>query len=175
MKTPLSSDWVPNRDLFSESSDWVTNKEPTWLRIAPIVAITILVALTLWARRTEIDSPTPMAVSVLSQKRIEAGWELTLVSPLRDTGPPRGSHRALLQVQGPSSGYTRIGGIVKMLDAASSSSVLRLSMFTADALVDCSGKAGVLYMMTDRTTVADMILGLIKRRGGGSNAGSQSE
>jgi hypothetical protein len=41
--------------------------------------------------------------------------------------------------------------------------------------VDCSGKAGVLYMMTDRTTVADMILGLIKRRGGGSNAGSQSE
>jgi len=164
MNSPLSPDWVPDRKILAETSDWVTGREPWPLRVAPLAGLVLLAALVYWTLVEQVDAPVAIAVSVMAEESASPGMKLLLTSPYQAGVTPIGRYAAVLRLQNNESGKVlRVRGWVNVVMPEKRSDTVLLEFAAPDRPAGGYRGGGLLFVMAQRVSLSDVLMRMVKR------------
>jgi len=168
VQTPLSPEWRPERGLLSDSTDWITGREPLPIRAAPMVGFVLLMAILVWATLIKVESPVSYPVSLVGDSAGTGATVVILLGSVAGGGDTlRSGSDAVLRLQEPGSGKTtRIRGVLVSVEPSGTPGLLRIGFRVAEILEPVVGRTGTMLVFRDKVPLIRVLYGKIKSQRG---------
>jgi hypothetical protein len=164
----MSPEWRPERGPLSDSTDWITGREPLPIRAAPMAGFVILIAIMVWATLMKVESPVSYPVSLVGDS---AGTGATVIillgSVAKGSVTLGGGSDAVLRLQEPGSGKTtRIRGVLASVEPSGTPGLLRIGFRVDEIREPMVGRTGTMLVFRDRVPLIRILYEKIKSQRG---------
>ncbi len=168
MHTPLSTEWSPERGLLSDSTDWITGREPLAIRAAPIIGSVLMMAIIVWATFTKVESPVSYPVSLVGVSAGTGAAVVTLLGSVAEGGDTlRCGSDAVLRLQEPGSGKTtRIRGVLVSVEPIDTPGLLRIGFKVDGIRESVMSRTGTMLVFRDKVPLIRVLYEKIKSQRG---------
>lgn len=169
MNNPLSPNWKIDRDVFSESTEWMLGREPWLVRVAPVVGLILLVVAIMAAERISIPSPEIHQVVVAPDLQNDdlAFIRISIPKATAGVGGNRGD-RVILNLRDPGGNQTvRLPGTIRDLIDLPETRALQATIELEAVWTPTETYIGTIYILGDEKKLIDVLLEkYMKRRRG---------
>jgi hypothetical protein len=78
--TPLDYRWLPDRDRMRVTTAWILQREPVVIRIAPLIALAVVLAFAVWLTRTSVPVYADVPARVLATDQAAGSLRVSVSS-----------------------------------------------------------------------------------------------